>query len=113
MNAKTHAKIVNVTTVIVTIGAILFVGLVFLNQPDSDTLSLYGLAFGVLAILLVTVLSLIPLRCPKPGCNGRMKRDWIEESEDQSRLQYVCRDCGETYNTRLITRRGEPWWPCW
>ena len=108
MNAKTHVRILKILMFIGIIGLLLFVVLVSLNKAEVTTLNAYFITLTVFVFLGYMYFLWMPVRCYKPGCNGRMNKNWIEESEYQSRLRYVCSDCGEIFDTEIINRLGEP-----
>jgi NADH:ubiquinone oxidoreductase subunit 4 (subunit M) len=106
MNAKTHATILKAIIVIEIIGGILFVTWMCVTGTALNT---FCGSFVALAFLWLIVLFLMPVRCHKPGCQGRMKRNWIKEPNYQSRLQYECENCGEIFDTNITIDLGEPW----
>ena len=109
MNAKTHVRILKTLMLIGIIGLLLFVVLVSLNKTEGTILTIYFISLAVFVFLGYMFFLWMPVRCHKPGCDGKMNRTWIEETEYQSRLRYVCSDCGEIFDTDIINRLGEPW----
>jgi hypothetical protein len=108
MNAKTHATILKVITAITVIGGILLLGFVWLSRTDS-AVKIFFISFAILIFLWPIVLRVVPVRCNRRGCNGRLNKEWIKISENQDRLQYVCSVCGEIFDTDVILRREDPW----
>lgn len=62
-----------------------------------------GMVFMFLPWLLIYV---IPVRCPRPGCNAPMRRDWFKEDRFTSHLRYRCTACGEVYDMKMTSEWG-------
>ena len=106
MNIKTRVTVLNTIFVIEMIFGVI---LVILMTDTNGIPGIYCFPFLVLAVLWVILLYFLPARCDKPGCQGRMKTNWVKDSDGSERLRYVCSDCGEIFETGFSVGLGEPW----
>ncbi len=89
------------------IGTIAIAGFVFGWTPWQETgPGLFWIIAAVFMGLPWLLVRLIPVRCPKPGCNAPMRRDWVAEGWFKKSLMYVCTRCGEVYDMNMTSEWG-------
>lgn len=107
MNAKMHANISKGMIAVAIIGGVFFLCKFGEIMTETELQSLCDSLVFFIALWFMFLL-FTPVRCNKPGCNGRMRRNWVEESGYQYRLQYLCGKCGDAYDSNITIGLGEP-----
>lgn len=108
MNAKTHTNICKGMIAVTIIGGVFILCKLGRIMTETELQSLCSSLVFFIALWFM-FLSFAPVRCNKPGCNGRMRRNWVEEPDyHQYRLQYLCDKCGDVYDSNITFGLGEP-----
>lgn len=110
MSTRILAKILKGMIAVTVFGAILFFVLMCGNMTEVAFRNFF-VYFVVAFLLWHMILSIVPVRCDKPGCNGWMHHHWVKESDSEYKLQFVCNSCGDVYDTDIgmSIEGGQPW----
>ena len=94
MSIKSHAKLLEVVSVIWIVGMIL--GVIIFGIMGRVGTAVAVMFAGVPGLMLMweILLSLVPIECDQPGCHGRVGHRWANQAPFRWNVRYVCRDFG-------------------
>lgn len=113
MIAKINAIVLGAMKVVVISAVCLNFILLIVSIPILTTIPNTPIV-AVLVVIVFTIFNLLwlsslsPRRCQWLGCNGLMRRTWVEERSFKWRLQYICTICGDVYDTNFTFEFGGP-----